>query len=82
MTPQDSTMQKLIIDSINFTIGEKQYQIELDTGHIWDLSYGDFEETNIYLKGNLNLIIQDCLYLISQYEKQGIERIDELEEET
>lgn len=70
--------QKLIIDSINFSIGNKSYQIELETGHIWDLSYGDFEETKIYLGGNFSLMVQDCLFKISQYEKYGEDWKDEI----
>ena len=61
--------QRLIIDSINFTFGKKQYQIELETGHIWDLSFGDFEETNIYLGSGLSSMVQECIYRIAQYEK-------------
>jgi hypothetical protein len=63
--------QKLIINSINFTIGNRQYQIELETGHVWDISDAGFDETGIYLTGDLSSMIQECLFRISQYEKDG-----------
>lgn len=61
--------QKLIIDSINITIGNKQYQIELYDGHVWDISCGEFYETDIYLEGPLSSMIQDCIFRIADYEK-------------
>jgi hypothetical protein len=63
--------QKLIIESINFTLGKKMYQIELENGHIWDISDGDFIETNINLGSKLSLFTQDCLFKLCQYEKYG-----------
>lgn len=63
--------QKLIIDSINFMLGKKMYQIELENGHIWDVSDGDFTETNIYLGSKFSLFTQDCLFKLCQYEKYG-----------
>jgi len=62
---------KLTIDSINFTIGNKQYQIELETGHVWDISDAGFDETGIYLTGDISSMIQEGLLRISQYEKDG-----------
>ena len=73
--------QKLIIDSINFTVGKKQYQIELESGHVWDISYGEFEETQIYLKGDLSSMIQDCLFSIAKYEKHENDWYNQSDEE-
>lgn len=80
MATPDSTMQKLIIDSINFTIGKKQYQIELESGHVWDISYGEFNETNIYLTGDLSSMIQDCLFRVAEYEKHENDWYEQEEE--
>lgn len=73
--------QTLIIDSINFTIGKKQYQIELDDGHVWDISEGEFDETNIYVTGSLSSMIQDCIFRIKDYEKHGSDWYNQSEEE-
>ena len=80
MATPDSTMQKLIIDSINFNIGKKQYQIELESGHVWDISYGEFDETNIYLTGDLSSMIQDCLFRVAEYEKHENDWYEQEEE--
>ena len=73
--------QQLIIDSINFTFGKKMYQIELESGHIWDVSVGDFDETNICLGGGLSSVIQECIYRIAQYEKHQNDWNDQENEE-
>ncbi|MDD4429769.1 MAG: hypothetical protein PHG64_15450 [Paludibacter sp.] len=73
--------QQLIINSINFTFGKKQYQIELDSGHIWDISVGDFDETNIYLGGGLSSMIQECVYRIAHYEKHQNDWNDQEDDE-
>lgn len=63
--------QKVIINTINITIGKKQYHIVLDEGHIADISYGEFEETNIHMTGSLSSVIQDCIYHLVDYEKHN-----------
>jgi hypothetical protein len=86
MTIPDLTRQRLIIDSINFTVGKRQYQIELETGHVWDISDAGFDETvqsetGIYLTGDLSSMIQDCLFRIAEYEKHENDWYNQSDEE-
>lgn len=73
--------QKLIIDSINITVGNKQYQITLDDGHVWDISEGEFDETNIYLEGSLSSMIQDLIFRAADYEKHNSDWYNQSAEE-